>query len=206
MQSAPSSWRRGTPGGLGPPLRQPRRKVGRFLDELAEDAMSKIKLIHHINVPISNRERTREWYEKVLGAEFLDRGPELNKRQLQLRLGTGEIHFSETPRPAPTPSSHFALEIDDWDGMLAHLDALGVSHVRTSAASVAANMGGTDPYQGRREYSGEHYTYIHDPDGNMIELVHHPLGMEDAHGDKVEFVPNVAGIRWRLQPGLVTSA
>ena len=51
--------------------------------------MSKIKLIHHINVPISNRERTREWYEKVLGAEFLDRGPELNKRQLQLRLGTG---------------------------------------------------------------------------------------------------------------------
>jgi hypothetical protein len=66
----------GTPGRLRPPLRQRRRKVGRFLDELAEDAMPKIKLIHHINVPISNRERTREWYEKVLGAEFLDRGPE----------------------------------------------------------------------------------------------------------------------------------
>jgi catechol 2,3-dioxygenase-like lactoylglutathione lyase family enzyme len=28
--------------------------------------MSRIRLIHHVNVPISNRERTREWYEKVL--------------------------------------------------------------------------------------------------------------------------------------------
>jgi hypothetical protein len=48
----------------------------------------------------------------LLGAEFLDRGPALNTRQLQLRLGTGEIHFTETPHPAPTASSHFALEID----------------------------------------------------------------------------------------------
>jgi catechol 2,3-dioxygenase-like lactoylglutathione lyase family enzyme len=168
--------------------------------------MGRIKLIHHINVPISDRERTRAWYERVLGAEFLDRGPALNPRQLQLRLGTGEIHFSETAHPAPTPSSHFALEIDDWDGMLAHLDALGVPHWRTSAASVAANLGGTDPHQGRREYSGEHYTYLHDPDGNLIELTHHPLGMEDARGHKVEAVPDVPGLRWTLRPGLGTPA
>src|SRR5262245_31327458 len=46
--------------------------------------MGRIKLIHHINVQVSDRARTREWYERVLGAEFLDRGPALNKRQLQL--------------------------------------------------------------------------------------------------------------------------
>jgi catechol 2,3-dioxygenase-like lactoylglutathione lyase family enzyme len=28
--------------------------------------MSRIRLIHHVNVPISNPERTREWYETVL--------------------------------------------------------------------------------------------------------------------------------------------
>ena len=139
----------------------------------------------------------------LLGAEFLDRGPALNKRQLQLRLGTGEIHFTETPHPAPTASSHFALEIDDWEGMLAHLDSLGVPHVRTSAASVAANIGGTDPHQGRREYSREHYTYLHDPDGNMIELTYHPLGMEDSGGHKVEVMRG--GMRWTLRPGLVAS-
>jgi catechol 2,3-dioxygenase-like lactoylglutathione lyase family enzyme len=40
--------------------------------------MSRVTMIQHINIQISDRERTREWYEKVLGAEFLDRGPELN--------------------------------------------------------------------------------------------------------------------------------
>ena len=62
--------------------------------------MPRIKMIHHVNVQISNRERTREWYEKVLGAQFLDRGPALNKRQLQLRIGSGEMHFTE-PRIQP---------------------------------------------------------------------------------------------------------
>jgi catechol 2,3-dioxygenase-like lactoylglutathione lyase family enzyme len=157
--------------------------------------MPQIKLVHHVNVPISNRERTREWYVTVLGAEFIDRGPALNPRQLQLRLGSSEIHFTETPHPAPTPSSHFALEIDDWDAMLAHLDRLGIPHVRTSAASVSANLGGTAPDRGVREDTGEHYTYLHDPDGNMIELVHHPLGMEDAEGKKVE-MRDTQGLRW----------
>ena len=158
--------------------------------------MPRIKLIHHINVQIGDRARTREWYEKVLGAEFLDRGPALNKRQLQLRLGNGEIHFTETPRPSTIPSGHFALEVDDWEAMLAHLDALGITHVRTSAASTMPNIGGDNPRHGLREDTGEHYTYIHDPDGNMIELVQHPLGLEHAE----------RGLRWTQIPGFVEAA
>jgi catechol 2,3-dioxygenase-like lactoylglutathione lyase family enzyme len=168
--------------------------------------MAKIKMIHHVNVQISNRERTREWYEKVLGAEFLDRGPALNKRQLQLRIGSGEMHFTETPNPATIRSSHFAVEVDDWEGMLAHLKELGIPHARTSAASTGANIGGTDPYQGRREDTGEHYTYIHDPDGNMIELVYHPLGLENSQGSKVEVMHDPQGLRWTQIPGFVASA
>ena len=155
--------------------------------------MGRIKLIHHINVQISDRARTREWYERVLGAEFLDRGPALNKRQLQLRLGNGEIHFTEKPQPTVVPSAHFALEVHDWEATLGHLDALGIPHVRTSAASTMPNIGGFDPSQGRREDTGEHYTYIHDPDGNMIELVYHPLGIEDS----------ADGARWTQLPGFV---
>jgi catechol 2,3-dioxygenase-like lactoylglutathione lyase family enzyme len=168
--------------------------------------MSRIKLIHHVNVQISNRERTREWYTKVLGAEFLDRGPALNKRQLQLRLGSGEIHFTETPHPSTIPSGHFALEVDDWEAMRSHLAGLGIPHVRTSAASTMANIGGADPHQGRREDTGEHYTYIHDPDGNMIELVYHPLGLEDARGHNVEVVRDTQGLRWTQLPDFVASA
>jgi catechol 2,3-dioxygenase-like lactoylglutathione lyase family enzyme len=102
--------------------------------------MFRPKLIHHVNIQINDRERTSDWYTKVLGAEFLDRGPALNRRQLQLRLGVSEIHFTERPQPSTIPSSHFALEVDDWNGMLARLDELGIAHVRTSAASTMQNI------------------------------------------------------------------
>ena len=88
--------------------------------------MSKISMIHHINIQISDRERTREWYERVLGAQFLDRGPKLNQRQLQFRIGTGEIHTSDTPEVIEVPRVHFAIEVEDWDKMLSHLDSVGV--------------------------------------------------------------------------------
>lgn len=145
--------------------------------------MSRVTMIQHINIQISNRERTREWYEKVLGAEFLDRGPELNRGQLQLRIGSGEIHTTHTPSPAP--SGHFAVEIAYWDEMIANLDALGVSYTPPTI----------------RAYSGGHSTYIHDPDGNMIELVQHPLGLKDSKGKKVELVHDPKGLVWARLPG-----
>ena len=108
--------------------------------------MFRVKMVHHVNVQVSDRERTRDWYQKVLGAEFLDRGPALNRRQLQLRLGESEIHFTERAQPATIPSSHFAVEVDDWKSTLARLDELGIPYVRTSAASTG-NIGGTDSQQ-----------------------------------------------------------
>ena len=166
--------------------------------------MPRIKMIHHVNVQISDRQRTREWYERVLGAEFLDRGP-LNGRQLQLRVGAGEMHFTENPDPSLVPSNHFAVEVDDWEEMMTHLDALGIDHVRNSAASTSANIGGEDPTQGRREDNGEHYTYIHDPDGNLIELVQHPLGLEDSEGKQIELPNDPVSLRWTQKPGFVRS-
>lgn len=158
--------------------------------------MSRVTLIQHINIQISNRERTREWYEKVLGAEFLDRGPELNKRQLQLRIGSSEIHTTDTADPVRVPSVHFAVEVRDWDEMIANLDQLSVPY-HTRSRDHSAPDGSS---YGRREYSGGYSTYIHDPDGNMIELVHHPLGVEDAEGRKVELPHDPKSLKWSLHP------
>ena len=145
--------------------------------------MSKVTMIQHINIQISDRERTREWYENVLGAEFLDRGPELNQAQLQLRIGSGEIHSTLTPTPAP--SGHIALEIHDWDEMIANLDALGVTY----------------PAPTVRGYSGGHSTYIHDPDGNLIELVQHPLGLKNSKGKQVDLAHDPKGLTWTRLAG-----
>jgi hypothetical protein len=35
--------------------------------------MPKVTMVQHINVQITNRQRTQEWYENVLGARFRDR-------------------------------------------------------------------------------------------------------------------------------------
>lgn len=137
--------------------------------------MSRAQSVHHVNIQTTNKERTRAWYEQVFGAKTLDRG-----RQLQAHFGTWEIHFSETATPTQVPLVHFAVEIDDWDAMLVNLDQLGIAYGKTvgpgRAGTFREGRGGDDPRQGRREHDGSHYTYLQDPDGNVIELVHHAEG------------------------------
>jgi catechol 2,3-dioxygenase-like lactoylglutathione lyase family enzyme len=161
--------------------------------------MMQIKMVHHINVQITDRQQTRKWYEKTLGATFLDRGPALNGRMLQLNIGNAEMHFSETDKPVLSTRAHFALEVADWEATLAHLDALGVPYSRTGQGAFDRVGTGEAERWGKREDNGEHYTYIHDPDGNLIELVFHPLGLVDADGQVVE-TPTRQGMRWRQLP------
>jgi lactoylglutathione lyase len=52
---------------------------------------------------------------------------------------------------------HFAIEVEDWDGFLAHLAELGIRHTR--------------PVE--RPENQSKFCYIHDPDHTMIELVYH---------------------------------
>jgi hypothetical protein len=87
--------------------------------------------------------------------------------------------------------------------MIAHLDSLGVLY-STSPRSRAAAEGRSS--WGRRDYSGGCYTYIHDPNGNMIELVHHPLGLRDAQGNKLELVHHEQSPEWVRHPQYVTSS
>ena len=165
--------------------------------------MAKVTMIQHVNVQISDRQRTRQWYETVLGAEFLDRGPAINPRQLQLRIGSGEMHFTETLEATRVPAVHFALEVDDWEGTLSHLRAVGVPYSRGRRTGTGPEA---DPGYGQREDTDQYYTYIHDPDGNMIELVHHPLGLETGAGQAVEIPNDVQGLRWRQLSGFMSQA
>jgi hypothetical protein len=94
--------------------------------------------------------------------------------------------------------------VDNWDEMLANLDKLRVSYSRSGGTfNNPARTPQDDERQGRREDNGEHYTYIHDPDGNMIELVYHPLGLEDARGNRIELPDNSKGLRWKQKEGFI---
>ena len=118
--------------------------------------MQRVSAIHHVNIGIRDRERTREWYQRVFDAEIKP-----HPRQLELYLGGSELHFHETPEPAYLKTNHFALEITDWDDMMAHLAAQEIPFDEGRGPQI-------------RDYDGHHYAYIRDPDGNLIELVHHP--------------------------------
>jgi lactoylglutathione lyase len=52
---------------------------------------------------------------------------------------------------------HFAVEVEDWEGFLAHLRELGIRHTRPIT----------------RPENNSQFCYIHDPDHTMIELVFH---------------------------------
>jgi hypothetical protein len=81
-----------------------------------------------------------------------------------------------------------------------------VPYARGGARRPEATSGGDNLRYGLREDTDQYYTYIHDPDGNMIELVYHPLGLEDAAGNLVDVGHNAPGLRWRQRPGAVSNA
>ena len=120
--------------------------------------------IHHVNFPTTDIERTKEWYAKVFGMKHVDVSQLSNTKVLLMSRGNFELHFTpheEMRRMAP---SHFAIEVEDWDGFMAHLDSLGIRHTKTV----------------ERPQNQSKFCYIHDPDDTMIELVHH--GRREEYG------------------------
>jgi catechol 2,3-dioxygenase-like lactoylglutathione lyase family enzyme len=111
--------------------------------------------IHHVNFPTTDPERTKEWYSKVFGMKYIQ--PKSNTKVVLMTRGNFDLHFTpvdEMDRMAPY---HFAVEVEDWDGFLAHLDELGIRHTRPIT----------------RPENNSQFCYIHDPDHTMIELVYH---------------------------------
>jgi len=110
--------------------------------------------IHHINFPITDVERARDWYARVFGMQHVDVSRFSDTPILLMTYGNFDLHFTPHDDPQDLKPTHFCLEVDDWDEMLAWLDAEGI------------------PYEEpvTRPQNGSVATYIQDPDGNLIEL------------------------------------
>lgn len=113
--------------------------------------------LHHVNFPTTDKERTKEWYCRVFGMKWVD--PKSDTKILLLTNGNFDIHFTPFPpdRFKKLKPLHFAIEVQDWDGFMQHLDDIGVRRTRTVA----------------RPQNDSKFCYIHDPDGNMVELTYH---------------------------------
>jgi glyoxylase I family protein len=114
---------------------------------------------HHMSFPVKDLERSRSFYEEVLGLQTIPR-PDLGAvAGVWYRAGACEVHLIERPEGSDVgqpPSSltplarHAAFAIDDYDAALAHLRAHGCPVLES-----------------RR--SGQ--IWVQDPDGHVIELI-----------------------------------
>jgi lactoylglutathione lyase len=119
--------------------------------------------LHHVNVPIADEERTKEWYGKVFGLKHIpvttpQGGAPGVERVLLMTRGNFDVHFTVHDGEAPDiKPHHFCVEVEDWDGFMAHLASLGIE---------------THRYFERPQNQSK-ATYIYDPDDNLVEIAHH---------------------------------
>jgi len=126
--------------------------------------------IHHVAFSVSDIVSSIDWYEKNLGFKK-SHGVERDFGTFALLTNTeGEnIELIQHPNSLPLPeqrkdllddiqqigTKHLALQVEDLEATLSDLKANGVEQVR--------NVG--DAFYDAK------YTFIKDPDGNLIELV-----------------------------------
>jgi catechol 2,3-dioxygenase-like lactoylglutathione lyase family enzyme len=115
--------------------------------------------LHHASFPVSDLDRSRRFYEDVLGLEPIERPP-LPFPGAWYRAGRCEVHlivpFEGTDLGKPPGqinpfAVHTAFAIDDYASTLERLRAHGLTVLETSV-----DMG---------------QMWIQDPDGNVLELI-----------------------------------
>jgi len=114
-----------------------------------------IKAFDHINIATARLEETRRFYVEVLGFTLGPR-PDFSIPGYWLRHdGQDLIHLMgvEQGSDAGGPVDHFALSLDDYDAMRAHLGRLGIAYREFAA-----------PDGSRKQMM------IKDPNGVTVEL------------------------------------
>lgn len=129
--------------------------------------------IHHISLSVADLPSMEHWYGKVFGLtqveERLDL-PEAGVRTVVLANAAG-LRVEFTQRSGSTPVTHADPYAATASQTFAHL-ALHVPDL-DAAFLLLTTDGGADsvspPAPGARD--GMRYAYIHDPEGNLLELI-----------------------------------
>ena len=136
----------------------------------------KVHSLHHVNVPVSDRERTLDFYGKVFGMKLVTppsdpnyRPPNPNGLYLTSEDENFDLHFNvvgdDHERIARVATGmHFAFEVDDFEGFVAHLESCGIEPNKRTATAATRNAG----------FAGQSVTAsFRDPDGYLLEVMHH---------------------------------
>jgi lactoylglutathione lyase len=132
-------------------------------------------VFNHIGLCVADRERSRRFYEGLLGFQFwweLEPPDEGTDKLLQLDKPVG-LHATYLVRDG------LVLELLDYSrrevqaGPLRVMDELGLTHLSFSVSDLAAVLTMVDSFGGSvvEETVSEQSAMIRDPDGQLIELL-----------------------------------
>lgn len=112
--------------------------------------------IQHVNIMVDDLEAAVAFYRDIIGLE-LDDTADLGFPAQFMKLGGGQqIHINQLDDVTPE-RAHFAMRVDDFDG---------VSRRAVAAGVVEANTWG----HARRLPGGVMQMFVRDPSGNLIEI------------------------------------
>lgn len=106
--------------------------------------------LHHTSINVNDVARSRQFYERLLGLEPLER-PDFGVPGVWYGIGEGQLHLiqCEPMGMAIDPSGpHFAVQVRDLDEARRELAAAGLEVL--------------DP--------GHDQIWVRDPDGNVVEI------------------------------------
>jgi catechol 2,3-dioxygenase-like lactoylglutathione lyase family enzyme len=128
--------------------------------------MLKTGRVNHIAVKVTDVDKSREFYEKIVGLKKLPR-PKTNIPGEWYGLGDGALHLIGGEKRgtgiAPT-DPHVAIQVDNIDDTKRTLEELGVTYLDTSVLMARMNL---SPEQ--MKMAGKQ-VWVADPDGNVLEL------------------------------------
>jgi catechol 2,3-dioxygenase-like lactoylglutathione lyase family enzyme len=110
--------------------------------------------LDHCSVLITDLVKARQFYREVLGLTEIPKPKTFDFVALWFDLGAGQtLHLLQKPQPDTQSPRHFALRIPDAKAAREHCRSLSVPMQET----------GPIPHCDR--------FFVHDPDGNRIELI-----------------------------------
>ena len=129
--------------------------------------MIKTGRVNHVAVKITDVDKSREFYEKVVGLKKLPR-PKINIPGEWYQLGDGALHLiggesKKDGRIDPT-GPHIAVQVDSIDETKATLNAMKIEYLDASALMAKLNLS-----EEQMKMVGKQ-VWVRDPDGNVLEL------------------------------------
>lgn len=113
----------------------------------------RIAAIHHHSVAVTDLARARAFYRDVLGLREIPAPPSFGGRVAWFALADQQLHLLRSSAADPPGERHVALHVDDVAAAQRELVARGLVVERGSGIPGAERI------------------FIHDPDGNRIELI-----------------------------------